>query len=86
MANFAFKFGRILAIAYGFAFKYLEEIDWESLNGPLAKLLGMSVKQFNMMESEVFAALNYDIGITEDIFKTRLGTVSQECAAKYTAQ
>jgi len=70
---------RLLAIAYGFAYKMLCEIDWMSLNVPLAQLLCVSRQQFNQMESAVFAAFDYDIGLQEATFKTRFSTVENFC-------
>ena len=45
------------------------EIDWLSINRPLAGLLGLAVSHFNAMESAIFAGLNFNVGVTEEKFK-----------------
>ena len=60
---------RLISVAFSLAFKMISEIDWQSLNQPLAGLLGLTVPHFNAMESAIFAGLNFNVGITEEKFK-----------------
>ena len=71
---------RLFAIAYGFAYKMVAEIDWMSLNKPLARLLGLTVEHFNCIESAIFAALDYDIGVTAEDFCKKFDLIDQACA------
>lgn len=71
---------RLLALAYGFAFKMVSEIDWMSLNQPLARLLGLTVDHFNRIESAIFAALDYNIGVTTEDFYKKFDSIDQACA------
>ena len=57
----------------------LSEIDMQSLNELLARLLGISKAHFNMIESSIFVALGCDTGFSEEKFKTRLEAISKLC-------
>ena len=72
---------RLFTIAYGLAYKMLQEIDWMSLNKPLARLLGISLTHFNTMESDIYRALNYHIGVSQQEFESRFTQMSDLCAA-----
>ena len=59
-------------MAFSMAFKMVAEIDWMSINKLLANLLGLAVPHFNAMESAIFAGLNFDVGVTEEKFKSKV--------------
>ena len=59
------------------------EIDWCSINVQLARLLGISLMHFNQLESAIFAALKYDVGISEERFKARLTQMEKVCADQH---
>ena len=61
------------------AFKMVAEIDWLSINGPLAGLLGLTVQHFNAMESSIFAGLNFNVGVTEEKFKSKVEELDKVC-------
>ncbi len=50
----------------------LAEIDWMSINKPLAGFLGISLTHFNQLESSLFAALDFNIGVSGHDFNERL--------------
>ena len=63
--NQIFCWFRLLAIAFGFAFKMVSEVDMISLNVHLARLLGIELTHFNEIENALFSALDFDIGVSE---------------------
>lgn len=63
---------RLIGVAHSFAYKMLAEIDWMSINKPLADILGISLSHFNTLESSLFAALDFNIGVSADEFNKRL--------------
>ena len=59
---------RLVAVAHSFAYKMLAEIDWMSINRPLADFLGISLSHFNQLEATLFATLNFNIGVSGEDF------------------
>ena len=57
----------------------VSEIDWLSINRPLAQLLGLTVPHFNAMETAIFAGLNFDVGVTEEKFKSKVQAMDKLC-------
>ena len=76
---------RLFAVAFGLAFKMLADIDVESLNSHLSSVLGMSVSHFNDIESAFFMSINFNAGITEADFNTKVRVLNQECQSLYKA-
>ena len=76
---------RLLAVAYSFAFKMISEIDWMSINVQLANILGISLKHFNQLEADIFAAFKFDVGLSEERFKAGVARLNQICATQYKA-
>lgn len=74
---------RLISVAFSLAFKMVSEIDWQSLNQPLAGLLGLTVPHFNAMESAIFAGLNFNVGITEEKFKSKVDELDKVCLPLY---
>ena len=56
---------RLFAVAFSLAFKMLADIDVMGLNSHLSRALGMSVSQFNDIESAFFLSIDFNAGITE---------------------
>ena len=63
---------RLVAVAHSFAYKVLAEIDWMSINRPLADFIGISLSHFNQLEAVLFATLNFNIGVSGADFNLRL--------------
>lgn len=64
---------RLFCVAFSLAFKMISEIDMQSVNRNLAHdLLGLTMPHFNAMESAIFARLKFDVGISEEEFKSRV--------------
>ena len=57
----------------------VSEIDVMSVNVNVADLLMISKTHFNAIESQLFAALNFDVGISEEQFQTRFKKIDDEC-------
>ena len=76
---------RILAVAFGFAFKMISEIDWWPVNRDLAHLLGIKTQHFNQMESAIFKVLDCNIGVLEEKFNERVRLIDDACKELYTA-
>ena len=55
---------RLLAFAFGMAYKMVCEIDEMILNKSLARLLCISLFHFNEIESEICMALDFNVGVT----------------------
>lgn len=64
----------------------VSEIDWLSINKPLAQLLGLTVAHFNVMESAIFAGLDSDVGVTEELFKSKVQAMDKICLTLFEAQ
>ena len=69
----------MICVAFSMAFKMVAEIDWMSINKLLANLLGLAVPHFNAMESAIFAGLNFDVGVTEEKFKSKVDELDKVC-------
>lgn len=72
---------RFCAIMYGFAYKNLSEIDREGLNLQLSALTGLSLKEFNHVESTVFRAFDFNLNITEEYFLNKVAAFEKAAAA-----
>lgn len=70
---------RMFAVQFGLAFKMVAEIDVLSVNVNLASILNVSLAQFNEMESEVCAALDFNIGVSADDFSAHFATIDSKC-------
>ena len=77
--NLFFFLSRILAIAFGFGFKMVSEVDIISLNVDLARLLGIKLAHFNEIENALFSALDFDIGVSEQKFKAKFDLIDKLC-------
>ena len=55
---------RFIAVMFGFAYKMLCEIDRSSLNTTLSGLLGISLAEFNRLESSFYIALGFNVSVT----------------------
>ena len=63
----------------------VSEIDWMSINVQLSRLLGISLSHFNQIETAIFAAYNFDVGISGEHFKARFAQLDQVCKDKHEA-
>ena len=64
----------------------VSEIDWLSINRPLAQLLGLTVPHFNAIESAIFAGLEENVGVTEEIFKSKVAALDKLCLTLFEAE
>ena len=71
---------------YGFAYKFLCEIDREGLNVQLSTLNNLSLKEFNRIESLFFVAFNCNISITEERFSNKIAALEKAAAAEQAVQ
>ena len=71
---------------YGFAYKNLSEIDREGLNLQLSALSGLSLKEFNHVESTVFRAFDFNLNVTEEYFLNKVAAFEKAAAADAVTQ
>lgn len=65
---------------YGFAYKSLCEIDREGLNPVLCALTGLTLKEFNCIESAIFMAFNCNLNVSEDHFTKKVIALEEAAA------
>ena len=63
----------------------VSEIDMMSINENLAYHLAISPSHFNAIESEVLAALHFNVGLSEEQFQTRFKAISDLCGEQFRA-
>ena len=56
-----------------------------SLNANLACLLGISLAQFNEIESNILAALNFNAGFSEQSFNSKFSLIDKKCKELFEA-
>lgn len=71
---------------YGFAYKNLSEIDREGLNLQLSALTGLSLKEFNHVESTIFRAFDFNLNVTEEYFSNKVAAFEKAAAADAVTQ
>jgi len=64
----------------------ISEIDMMSVNGPLADILGLSVKHFYRMECSIYKALDFSVGVTEEDFNKKVKALDEHCYKIYTEE
>ena len=76
---------RIFAVAFSFAFKMVSEIDMKSINIPLKHIIDLPLWHFNTVESAFFAALDFDVGLTEESFNSKFKTLDEKSLSLFRA-
>ena len=71
---------------FNFAYKMLCEIDKASLNLSLSSLTNISLKDFNLLESSIFVAFDFNVNVTEEQFKTQLEALEKAVIQEYSTQ
>ena len=71
---------------FNFAYKMLCEIDRASLNLSLSSLTNISLKDFNLLESSIFVAFDFNVNVTEEQFKTQLEALEKAAIQEYSTQ
>lgn len=61
----------------------VSEIDVQAVNANLAYLLNIPLAHFNELESRMFTALAFNIGITDMDFHDNFEVVNTKCGAQW---
>jgi len=61
------------------------EIDLMSVNVNLSRLLNIELRHFNDIEAALIAALQFDIGVSEDKFKAKFDSIDKLCSEKWSS-
>lgn len=74
---------RLLSLALAIAFKFVSEIDCQSVNLEMAQVNNLTIEQFNALELQLFSKYNYNFGVTEAEFQSALDKLNEKAIDEF---